>query len=391
MIILKLEVDNMYMFNDFNIDFTFPRKIKNTFVEHETLEYAPKIKYKKVNIIMGGNGSGKSTFGKLLLKLNQYVNGHSVNFQECIYDNNKKARLRTLFVSGEFAFELEVILDGTNIYRENLKTKKLCKTYNLQLLEERINNLEGDEFIRDSDIYLEENELKSILLSKQNTDIGKTTTAQYIRDTSSYCFDIGKLSISNRVIEEIKNEDLKTMEKMLKVLDPSIINIKSGQSSDIHSKETNQEKEFYIHFSNDSKVVVPSGDPQQIKEGRISQGTVEAIEMAYILARLDNYSSGAIYIDEKMSHMHTELERCMISKFVATIKGEAQLFITTHNENCLELNFPLHSFTFFVRDNEGIKTVNPEMYVMKNDRSLITYVQNNVFGTIPDYGELWDE
>ncbi|MDY2986299.1 MAG: hypothetical protein SOR77_01560 [Peptoniphilus sp.] len=56
----------------------------------------------------------------------------------------------------------------------------------------------------------------------------------------------------------------------------------------------------------------------------------------------------------------------------------------------MDLNIPIHSFTFLVRGNDGTMCVNPEKKLNKNDRKLIEYVQNNYFNTNPDLDDFWE-
>ena len=89
-----------------------------------------------------------------------------------------------------------------------------------------------------------------------------------------------------------------------------------------------------------------------------------------------------------MAYMHTELSNDLILKLIESNK-DSQIFITTHNENVLDLNVPIHSYTFFTRNDGVIGVVNPEKKLNKNDRNLKLYVQNNYFETYPELDDLW--
>lgn len=54
MIVLNVTLDNIYGFNDFNINFTYPKKIVNSIIEEENLKYRPYFRYKKAVVLMGG-------------------------------------------------------------------------------------------------------------------------------------------------------------------------------------------------------------------------------------------------------------------------------------------------------------------------------------------------
>ena len=74
MIVLNVTLDNIYGFNDFNINFTYPKKIVNSIIEEENLKYRPYFRYKKAVVLMGANATGKTSLGKAFLKIFQYIN-----------------------------------------------------------------------------------------------------------------------------------------------------------------------------------------------------------------------------------------------------------------------------------------------------------------------------
>ena len=75
MIFLNIKIDNFYMFDDFNLDLTYPRMIKNSLIKNEKLPFSNSINVKKTNILMGGNASGKTTLGKILLQIQHILQG----------------------------------------------------------------------------------------------------------------------------------------------------------------------------------------------------------------------------------------------------------------------------------------------------------------------------
>lgn len=75
MILLNMKIDNICMFNNFEIDFTIDRLQGESIVGNERIKCAPNIKYKKLNIIMGGNATGKTTFGKVICEMENLLLG----------------------------------------------------------------------------------------------------------------------------------------------------------------------------------------------------------------------------------------------------------------------------------------------------------------------------
>ncbi|MDK7178494.1 hypothetical protein QP445_13820, partial [Micrococcus luteus] len=77
-----------------------------------------------------------------------------------------------------------------------------------------------------------------------------------------------------------------------------------------------------------------------------------------------------------------------LSLLIAHLPRHAQLFYTTHNYDVLDMNLPVHSYVFMSKDEEGTSIVQPEQIINKNDRSLLNYVKNNVFNTLPDMSKM---
>ena len=61
MIIMDLKANNLLAFKDFEVYFSYPKKIVDSYIENEHLKDHPNFRYKKVNIIMGANASGKTS------------------------------------------------------------------------------------------------------------------------------------------------------------------------------------------------------------------------------------------------------------------------------------------------------------------------------------------
>ena len=66
MVIMDVKFDNFYAFRNFHMNMAYPKKILHSYIENEFLEGYPNFRYKKVNIIMGANASGKTSLGKML-------------------------------------------------------------------------------------------------------------------------------------------------------------------------------------------------------------------------------------------------------------------------------------------------------------------------------------
>ena len=120
----------------------------------------------------------------------------------------------------------------------------------------------------------------------------------------------------------------------------------------------------------------------------MSHGTYEALTFLNVLQELKTRPDATLYIDEKLPHLHAELEAFLIMKALL-IKRSAQVFFTSHNSELLDLNVPNNAFLLFKRCKEGF---NKAMFVSqtlnKNDRSVRNYYENDYFGVLPDYSAL---
>ena len=74
MIVLNLELDNLFGFEDFKINFLYSKKVKNSSIKKEFLKDRPNFRYKKVNILLGANATGKTSVGKVMIVIFNFLN-----------------------------------------------------------------------------------------------------------------------------------------------------------------------------------------------------------------------------------------------------------------------------------------------------------------------------
>ena len=73
MIVMNIEMDNFMSFNNFVMNLSYPKKIVNSSIENEFLTGFTNFRYKKVNILMGANATGKTSFGKMLMNIFHFM------------------------------------------------------------------------------------------------------------------------------------------------------------------------------------------------------------------------------------------------------------------------------------------------------------------------------
>ena len=99
MIVMKVKLDNLYAFKDFEIDMSYPKKTVKSSIENEFLYGYPNFRYKKVNIIIGSNASGKTTLGKAMMNiLNFITTKRTGELEASIRDNTRPASFTFDFV-----------------------------------------------------------------------------------------------------------------------------------------------------------------------------------------------------------------------------------------------------------------------------------------------------
>ena len=119
----------------------------------------------------------------------------------------------------------------------------------------------------------------------------------------------------------------------------------------------------------------------------MSRGTREAVDitMFYEVMKNENFGESAtFYQDEMLTYSHTEAEQSILNLLIGTLLRYSQLFYSPHNYDILDMNLPVHSHVF-LKKYKYSEFIQPEKHGFnQNDRSLLGYVKNDVFGTIPN-------
>ena len=147
MIVLNLELDNLFCFEDFKINFSYPKKVENSSIKDEFLKDRPNFRYKKVNILLGANSTGKTSIGKAMMAIFNFLNKKEIiTVTQYIRDIEKTMR-----------FSMDFILDGKNdLYRVDFKYKKENESekidldlYKADILDENIKIIKNSNNVRD--------------------------------------------------------------------------------------------------------------------------------------------------------------------------------------------------------------------------------------------------
>ncbi len=373
MIFLKLKIDNFYMFKNTEFDFTYPKKIANSTIEGEFLTDFPKINYKKVCILMGANASGKTSLGKIMCSINNYLVGKDVkSFSDSICDKKKNAETEIIYITPQ-SKEIHKLLIKFNVERlifEQHTVCKLKKTYNLDKTLLAVENSPPRFTYDENNKHSVENPgFKSVAHS-----LGQTLCEEF----PTWNYKYSDFNNSNKLKTNTPNMPI--LEAILKSFDNSILSVSKISES--------EEDSYIVKFANNDEAFIKDG--KIINHERFSRGTIESIEVADFLNYIILNDGGTFFLDEKMAYSHSEIEISILNLIIEKLKPNSQFFYTTHNYDILEMNLPNHSYTF-MKKNKFIKVLHPgKLGYTKNDRGLLGYVKNDVFGTLPDTSKIED-
>ena len=355
MVIMDVKADNILCFNNFHINMSYPKKIVDSSINKEFLPARPNFRYKKANIIMGSNASGKTSFGKLLMSFaNYFSDGAFGRFVTMVDDPNKDASLQVEFVSDNYSFNrFYFIYSPEHAPVSDIRSCKIGARDSYETCCKKIDN----------DMY---------------------TTLDYTEvDVGGWCFCFpGRCDETNNysVVNE-SDEYCKVLETVLKTLDISINSV----------IKLNDVKNAYAIKLINHEVIIQNGainDPD-----KLSSGTKAGIEIAYVIASLITNRHDFYYCDEMFSFVNSDVEKACISIIIDFLDDSKQLFFTTHNTDVLDMDLPKHAFTFLKKDKLGdnvhISSVYASDYLKKSSDSLKNAVDNDLFCTAPELDSLF--
>ncbi len=359
MIIMDIRVDNLYAFKDFHMNMAYPKKVVNSPISGEFLQDRPNFRYRKVNVIMGSNATGKTTLGELLMGFANYLrDGNPFRFADYINNEKNYAKLRVDFIAM-----------GNRLYRFTLKIK---------------NNSVEDKIDFNCD-----NKLEFVPINKTDKyetccdklDNGKGEEIDYKEiAVPGWCFQYG-----NRIEDSIDSIDEKEYTKILswvmKTLDPSVKSVR---------KVEDVENTYLIKLNNRT-VIIQDGD---VKGEKIfSSGTKMGFKIAYSIASMICKLHHFYYCDELFTYVNSDIEKACLSLMIDKLSSRGQLFFTTHNADILEMDLPKHSFCFLnkkVDSPNKIEYVNASDYLKKNTDLVRTALENDVFSTSPNVEKIYE-
>ena len=358
MIVLNLELKGVYGFDDFSINFTYPKKLVKSIVGDEHLAGRERFRYKKINVLMGSNATGKTSLGRALLKIFSYIN------------SGNEALLMEMATEDQAFFKLDFVNEGFTMHRLSGNINKPEGTVDVHYSAADIGELDFYERCVDKlEDHTADIEGKGMKLKKRVGEIHSR-------------FAYPEISPSLQTAGTDASELLKTLRAVLGTLDPTLTNIDK------------------LRGAKDTFVIRRRGTDILIQEGKLlnrevlSSGTAEGIDVAVFLAAMMSKDRMFYYCDEHFSYIHSEIEKAIFGLMMERIGEDEQLIFTTHNMDMLELNLPKHSYTFLRKETmDGeckVTAVSASSLLKKNTDSVRGAVDNDMFGTLPDLSMLSD-
>lgn len=366
MIVMNLKLDNFLLFNDFEINMSYPKKIVGSSIDAEYLSTRPNFRYKKLVILMGANATGKTALGRVLMGICNFIKRKEYNtLVNLIEDVTKTA-----------GFEMDFIAEENVLYRitATISPSKDISYYsdNIRVCVKKVNILMKDNYER-----------CAARLDELNCESSSNYIVELEKIPSlSWMFEYPFASEGKQQIVRPANLDMyqKYLEVVLKSLDPRIDAVKQVEGAE----------GTYLIMRDSGAIIIENGELKSPE--KLSSGTQEGIGLANILVNMKLHACNFYYCDEKFSHIHSEVERAFLSLFVNLLDSDEQLFFTTHNLDVLDMEFPLHSFAFMRRDEFGNyppSCVFASEYIKKNNVSLRAAVENDIFSASPDVSEIF--
>lgn len=352
MVVLKLTLDHIYGFENFEINFTYPKKVVNSLINDEFLEGRERFRYKKVVILMGANATGKTSLGKALLKIFTYINtGNSAILYDMVEGSNGSFSID--FVNEGFVLHR---LTGSIDVKEMQVEIKYSSTEieKMDSYEKCVNKLEDHTKEATSTIH----SLRKL--------IGKV----------NYRFAYPEIEAS-LVFNNIEQKKLlKTLKAVIGTLDPSLKDV--SISKDL--------KDTFIIRRRSKEIIIQEG--KLLNGDALSSGTAEGIDVAFFLASMLSKNKTFYYCDEHFSYIQSDIEKRIFGLMLERITNNEQLTFTTHNTDMLDLNLPKHSYMFLRKNVENgechISAISASEILKRNTDSIRNAVENDVFQSLPD-------
>ena len=369
MIVMNIEMDNFMSFNHFAVNLSYPKKIVNSSIENEFLTGFTNFRYKKVNILMGANATGKTSFGKMLMNIFHFMDKKQyTRIAGLISDTAKEASFCIDFVANmKYLFRVNTVIfppeEGQKITGDNIDVS--------------VRSVE----IQKKDSY--ESCLKRLLETKQKKCDNYIEELEKVTGLS-WAFAYPEDDEAIKLFRAPKDSGTftKVLNFILRALDPSIVSV---------DRLSEVEDAYAIRTKNNTAIIK---DGQVMDIGWLSSGTKSGIAIAVMIADMIEKECEFFYCDEKFSYIHSDIEKALLSVMIELLGDDTQLFFTTHNTDILDMQLPKHSYTFMKKEVYGadskIECINAGEILKRSTDSLKLAVENDLFSSAPATDLIYD-
>lgn len=366
MIVMNLKLNNFLVFRDFEINMSYPKKIVGSSIPNEHLLSKPNFRYKKLIILMGANATGKTALGRILMGILNFINKKEYGTIVGLIEDRTK----------EASFEMDFVAEEETLYRINTSIAPLTEgnyeSNDISVTVKSVKILSNDNYERCSSRF------ETTEFAHNDSYITELEKIPPLTWMFEYPFaSEGKQKVIKPVDDTLYQMYLKAV---LHALDPrlkDVVKIPEAEGT-------------YVILRKNNAIIMENGELKSPE--KLSSGTQEGIGVANVLAAMKLHACGFYYCDEKFSHIHSEVEKAFLSLLVELLGPNEQLFFTTHNSDVLEMDFPSHSYAFMRRDEyteNSISCVYASDYIKKNDVSLKSAIENDIFSASPDVTEIF--
>lgn len=351
MIILDVKLNGIYGFDDFHMNFTYPRKLSVSLIGNEILAGRDRFRYKKAVILMGTNATGKTSFGRALLKIFSAVKEANEAFLRDLNDCDSPSEFQIDFVN--HGYTLHRLFCSIN--NENVS----FRYYAAEIGEMDSYEMTVEKLV---DHTLEMN--------------GSFKALKEAVGSLEYRFAYPEIENSIRLTNINKTNLLKTLRAVIGTLDPTLTDVSIAKDL----------KNSFVIRRRGKEIIIQEG--RLLNRELLSSGTAEGIDVAVFLASMLSTKNCFYYCDEHFSYIQSDLEKRIFGLMVERLGNNDQLIFTTHNTDMLNLNLPKHTFAFMkkeIDDGEYKVSVTYASDILKrNTDSVKCAMENDVFGSIPD-------
>lgn len=359
MIIMNLEMNNFFAFRNFKLNMSYPKRIVDSNIENEFLAGRENFRYKKINILMGANATGKTTIGKMLMRIFNFIDKKEASKLTDVIENSKEqANISMDFVTESYRmYRLNVIAHPSENLEESSRVEvctrcvKINKTDSYETCAKKID------------------EIPCVYQKDYGEELEKIEGLGWM---FSY-----PLETEKGVLRCPKNPQYPLiLDHTLRALDPAIEKVDKLEGVE----------NTYVIRSKAYNLVMQDG--KVIHNDILSSGTRAGIDVAGMIAAIQEGECGFYYCDEKFSYIHSDMEKAFLSIMIDAIKENEQLFFTTHNMDILDMRLPKHTYVFLKKDindtEHPIQCISASQYLKRSTDSVRNAVENDLFSVAPN-------